>query len=97
VVELGVAAAGGEELVVDSVLNHSAILDHQDLVRGADGAQPVGDDQHGASVQRFGQRGVPSAWNREETRGTVGERRLSQRRLTRLQQMWQPVITESDE
>jgi hypothetical protein len=37
VMELGVAASSGEEFVVGTALDDSALFDHQDLVRGADG------------------------------------------------------------
>ena len=44
-VELGVAAAQGEQLGVGAVFGDPAILDDDDGVRGPDGGQPVRDDQ----------------------------------------------------
>ena len=44
-VELGVAAAQGEQLGMGAVFGDPAILDDDDGVRGPDGGQPVRDDQ----------------------------------------------------
>src|SRR5205085_12430238 len=40
-VELGVETAGGDELLVCAPLQHSAVIDDEDLVRLTDGRQPV--------------------------------------------------------
>ena len=53
--ELGVASAAGEELVVGAGLDHPPILDHDDLVGVADGAEAVGDDEAGAPPHEAGE------------------------------------------
>ena len=55
-VELGVAAAGGEQVVVRAALDDRAVLDDGDLVGRPDRREPVGDDDRRAPVQRLGQR-----------------------------------------
>src|SRR3954467_9500125 len=40
-VELGVEPACGDELIVGAPLQHTAVIDDEDLVRLADGRQPV--------------------------------------------------------
>ena len=37
-------------------LHDLAVLEHQDLVRHLDGAQPLGDDECGAALHQAGQR-----------------------------------------
>ncbi|MFJ4574930.1 hypothetical protein ACIQWV_29750 [Streptomyces sp. NPDC098085] len=45
VVEVGVEAAGGDELVVGSLFADVAGFDDEDLVGFADGGEAVGDDE----------------------------------------------------
>src|SRR5690606_5317049 len=46
-VQVGVEAAGGEELVVATLLDHPTGLEHEDAIRVDDGGQPVGHDEGG--------------------------------------------------
>ena len=46
---LGVGAAAGEQLVVAAVLDHPALLQHQDLVGVDHGREAMRDDQRGAA------------------------------------------------
>ena len=55
-VQLGVQAAGGQQLVVRAALDDPAVVDDQDLVGLADGGQPVRDDQRRPAGQRRLQR-----------------------------------------
>ena len=54
-VELGVLAAGGQQLVVAAALDDAPVVEDQDHVGLADRRQPVGDDQRGAPLQGGGQ------------------------------------------
>jgi hypothetical protein len=51
-VEVGVAAAGGQQHGVAAALDDLAGLDHQDQIGVPDRAQAVRDDNAGASTQR---------------------------------------------
>ena len=44
-VEVGVAAAEGEQVVVLALLDDAAVLEHDDAVGVADGREAVGDDE----------------------------------------------------
>ena len=55
-VELGVAPAALEELVVRALLDDGPVLEHDDQVRAADGREAVGDDERGAAVEQAPQR-----------------------------------------
>ena len=57
-VQLGVAAAGGQQLGVGAPLDHPAGLDHEDRVGLPDGRQTVGDDDGGPPGQGVGERGL---------------------------------------
>jgi len=50
-IEAGVASAGCDQLVMGAALDDPAAVDNDDLVRVAHGAQPVGDDDAGASAE----------------------------------------------
>src|SRR6266850_903797 len=50
-VELGVAAAESEQLVVGALLDDAAVLEHDDRARVADRRQAVGDDERRAAVK----------------------------------------------
>src|SRR5215217_2214831 len=55
-VQVGVQAAGPQQLGVGALLDDAAALDDQDPVGVDDGRQPVGDDQAGPALQGGGQR-----------------------------------------
>ncbi len=56
--QLGVSPARGEEFVVAALLDDSALLEDDDLVGVADGAEAVGDDEAGSSAPQFGEGGL---------------------------------------
>ena len=49
-VEVGVQASVGQELIVTAVLHDSPAVEYVNAVGVADAGQPVGDEQHGASL-----------------------------------------------
>src|SRR5690606_34581968 len=55
-VQLLVAAVRGQQFLVAALFDDAPLLDHQDPVGGADGGEPVRDDDGGAPAQRLGQR-----------------------------------------
>src|SRR5262249_31656485 len=55
-VQLGVAAATGEKLVVRSLLDDAAVLEQDDRRRVPDRREPVGDDERRAAVEQAAQR-----------------------------------------
>src|SRR6185503_10962729 len=55
VVELFVAAVGGEELRVRAALDDLAVFEDQDLVRAADGGETVRDDEGRAAAAKCAQ------------------------------------------
>src|SRR5918993_3176322 len=56
VVEVGVEAAGRQQVAVGAPLDHPAGLEHEDLVGRRDRGQAVGDDQAGPAGQGLGER-----------------------------------------
>ena len=48
-VQLGIGAVQRQQLLMGALLGDDAVLHHQDAVGLADGAEPVGNDQRGAS------------------------------------------------
>ncbi len=54
-VEVVIAAAEGEQLLVAAALDDLPLLQHQDRVRPADGRQPVGDDEGRPPLHQLGQ------------------------------------------
>src|SRR5207249_11406115 len=57
----GVDAAQGNELVVGAALGDATAVEDEDLVRGADGAHPVRDDEGGPPGHHAAQRGFDLA------------------------------------
>src|SRR5689334_2003601 len=51
--EGGVAAALGDELIVGAALDDVAVVEHDDLVRHADGREPVRDDDRDLVVREL--------------------------------------------
>src|SRR5580700_6465895 len=54
-VELVVSATEFKQRLMRSALDNTATLDHQDLIGAADGRQPVGDYERGASLHQVGE------------------------------------------
>ncbi len=50
-VEVGVGAAFGEELVVGAAFDDVAVVEHKDHVGVADGGEAMGDDEAGAAFE----------------------------------------------
>ena len=76
VVELPVAPAAGEQLLVRAALDDLAVLEHQDLIRAANRRQPMRDDERGAApAQRLA--GRPESAPRSRCRGSTSPRRES--------------------
>ena len=71
-VEVGVEAAGGEQLGVRAALDDPAVVDDEDLVGVADGRQPVRDDDRRTS----GQSGREGPLHRDLRLGVEVGRRL---------------------
>ena len=51
-VQSGVDFAQGEELRVRAAFDDSPVVEHENQVRLPDGAEPVGDDKAGATLQK---------------------------------------------
>src|SRR4029079_18723174 len=87
-VELRVAAARAEQLVVGALLDDRSVLEDDDEVRVADGRETVGDDERGAAVEQAAQRALDASLGAdvdrarglvEEEEARVGEQRPTER------------------